>query len=95
MIRAALRMVLVVLGTMVMAASALAGQPATQQSEFVPVSTLPAVEQVPAAPLVIAAYAFVWVAVLFYLWTIWRRLGAVEADMQALKRRATERSSTR
>ena len=52
------------------------------QSEFVPIKDLPPTEQLPAAPLLIAAYAFVWVAVLFYLWTIWRRLGKVEAEMR-------------
>ena len=44
-----------------------------------------------AAPLLITAYAFVWVAVLFYVWTIWRRLNKVEKDMQALARRSTAR----
>ena len=59
------------------------------QSEFVPVSELPPADQLPAAPLLITAYAFVWVAVLFYVWTIWRRLNKVEKDMQALARRST------
>ena len=45
----------------------------------------------PAAPLLIAAYAFVWVAVLVYLWTIWRRLGKVEAEMQTLAQKTTRR----
>jgi len=44
-----------------------------------------------AAPLVIAAYGFVWLATLFYVWTIWRRLSKVEADMRVLERRQTER----
>ena len=54
------------------------------QSEYVPVKDLPPTDQMPAAPLLIAAYAFVWIAVMFYLWTIWRRLGKVEAEMRAL-----------
>ena len=33
------------------------------QSEFVPVDALPPADQLPAAPLLITAYAFVWVAV--------------------------------
>ncbi len=61
------------------------------QNEFVPVSSLPPTDRMPAAPLLIAAYAFVWLAVCFYLWTIWRRLGKVEADMQALERRTAGR----
>ena len=54
---------------------------------FVPVTGAPASEQIPAAPLVIASYAFFLLLMVFYLWTIWRRIGKVEADMQALARR--------
>ena len=48
-------------------------------------------EKLPAAPFLIAAYAFVWVAVMFYLWTIWRRLNKVEADLDALARKTPPR----
>ena len=68
-----------------MAASAFAQPP--QQNEFVPIDKLPPGDQLPSAPLLIAAYAFVWVATLFYLWTIWRRLGKVEADVRGLEQR--------
>ena len=67
------------------------GQPPGGQSEFVPVNELPPADQLPAAPLLVTAYAFVWVAVLFYVWTIWRRLNKVEKDMQALARRSPPR----
>jgi CcmD family protein len=68
------------------------GQPPTEgQSEFLPVNELPPADQLRAAPLLITAYAFVWVAVLFYVWTIWRRLNKVEKDMQALARRSQAR----
>jgi CcmD family protein len=67
------------------------GQPPEAQGEFLPVSELPPADQLRAAPLLIAAYAFVWVAVLFYVWTIWRRLNKVEKDMEALARRSTAR----
>ena len=70
-------------------------QPPSGQTGFVPLSEAAPVEQLPAAPLLIAAYAFVWVAALFYLWTIWRRLGKVEADMQTLERRSTQRGGAR
>lgn len=73
--------------------SAFAAQPA--QDQFVPVKDLPTTEQLPAAPLLIAAYAFVWVAVFFYLWSIWRRLNKVDADLRTLERRATPGSSSR
>ena len=48
------------LGGTVVALALAAAAPA--QGEFVPVNALPPTEQLPAAPLLIAAYAFVWVA---------------------------------
>jgi CcmD family protein len=69
------------------AAPVAALQPTGGQSEFVPVSSLPPTEQLPAAPLLIAAYAFVWLAVFVYVWSVWRRLGRVESEMRALERR--------
>ena len=63
------------------------------QSAFVPVNELPPADQLPAAPLLVTAYAFVWIAVMFYLWTIWRRLNKVEADMRALERRRASGSA--
>ena len=68
------------------AATAMASQPQPAQDGFVPV-TGPISEQIPAAPLVVAAYAFFLLLMVFYLWTIWRRIGKVETDMQALERR--------
>ncbi len=53
-----------------------------------PVTDLPPAEQLPAAPLVLAAYAFIWVAVLVYVGLLWRRLGAVQKDLDALKHTA-------
>jgi CcmD family protein len=73
------------------AARAFAFQPPAGQSEFVPAKDLPPTEGIPAAPLLVTAYAFIWVAVLFYLWTIWRRLNKVEADMRALSRNPDRR----
>ena len=66
-----------------------------QQSEFVPVKELPPSDQLPAAPYLIAAYAFVWLALMWYLWSIWRRLGRVEREMEALQRRSADRSPAR
>jgi type VI protein secretion system component VasF len=54
---------------------------------FVPLSSLPPGEEMPAAPFVIGAYAFFLVLMLFYLWTIWNRLSKVEKDMRELERR--------
>jgi len=88
-----MRVMTVVLGFFLTTVSALALQPG--QSEFVPVSQLPPAEQLPAAPLLIVAYAFVWVAVLAYVWSLWRRLGRVEREMQALARRTHGGSAPR
>ena len=55
------------------------GQPG--QGEFLPMSQVPASEQLPAARLLIAAYAFVWIAMLAYVLTIWQRLGKVEREI--------------
>jgi len=65
------------------------GQPG--QSEFVPVDQLPAGEQLPAAPLLIAAYVFVWVAMLAYVWSLWRRLGKAERDISELSQLVAKR----
>ena len=54
------------------------------QSEFKPVTEIPASEQMPSAPLVIAAYAFVWLAFMAYAWMMWRKLGKVEQDLHTL-----------
>jgi CcmD family protein len=64
-----------------------AGQAPPGQSEFVPVDQLPPSEQLPAAPLLVAAYAFAWLAVFFYVWTVWRRLNTVEAEMRVFEKR--------
>ena len=61
------------------------------QSEFLPVDQLPAAEQLPAAPLLIAAYAFVWLAVLAYVWALWRRIGKVERELADLSRQITRK----
>ncbi len=50
-----------------------------------PVTDLPPAEQLPAAPLVLSAYAIMWVAVLIYVAMLWRRLAAVQKDLDALK----------
>ena len=53
------------------------GQPQPPQEEFVPIDQVPPEDQLPAAPLLIAAYAIVWLVVFGYLWSIWRRQSAV------------------
>lgn len=55
--------------------------------EFVPISEVPPEEQIPAINLVGAAYAFVWIAVLGYVWSLGRRIGKAEADLVRLERK--------
>ncbi len=62
------------------------GQPPAQEG-FVPVDQLPGAEQMPAAPLVAAAYAVAWAAVLLYLFSIWKRLGTVERELADVAKR--------
>jgi CcmD family protein len=62
-------------------------QPPEPPEGFVPASSLPQQEELPAAPLVIAAYAVAWVAVFGYLWSIWQRLGRVEKELAEVSRR--------
>ena len=91
------RFALFVLLTVVLAAPAV-GQPAQapppapapspppeQQSEFVPVSELPPQDQLPAAPLLITAYAIVWVALFGYLFSLARRLSTVQQEVERLE----------
>jgi CcmD family protein len=86
------RRVLIALTTFVLISGpAFALQPPKGQSEFVPVDAVPAADQLPSAPLLITAYAFVWAATLFYVWTIWRRMNRVETEMRALAQKLPNR----
>ena len=69
------------------AAAAVQQAPATTPDGFVPASSLPARQEMPAAPLVVAAYSVAWLAIYFYLWTIWRRIARVEREMLDVSRR--------
>ena len=64
-----------------------ATQPPASQDGFVPVDQLPSEEAMPAAPLVAAAYAVAWIAVLIYLWSIWQRLAKVDRELAEVARR--------
>ena len=61
--------------------------------EFLPIDQLPPGEQLPAAPLLIAAYSVVWILVAGYLFSIWKRLGSVERDIAELSRRLPQRKT--
>ena len=81
------RVIVAVCSMLVLAAPAFALQPLGGQTEFVPMNSLPPADQLPAAPLLISAYAFVWVALMVYMWSIWSRLGRVERELHALQRK--------
>lgn len=84
------RLAVACLLVLVAVAPAVMAQPAPApgtQDEFVPASQLPSGEQMPAAPMVIGAYGFVWAALLVYVWSIWRRVQKVEHDIADLSRR--------
>ena len=66
--------------------------PKPAQDEFVPIDQLPPQEQLPAAPLLIAAYSVAWVGVAGYLLSLWRRLGRVEQDLIEVRRRVQQRA---
>src|SRR5262245_49996363 len=53
---------------------------------FVPIDQLPPQEQVPAAPMVVAAYSFVWIAFLAYVLSLVKRIRKVESDIVALEK---------
>ncbi len=61
--------------------------------EIVPADQLRSADQLPAARMLIGAYAFVWVALLAYLWSIWRRLGRVERELATLAKRTLQKRS--
>jgi CcmD family protein len=69
--------------------SLFAQQPqATPPAEtFVPMSEAAPREVLPATPLVFYAYAFVWVALIAYVFLMWRRMARVEQDLAAVQRR--------
>jgi CcmD family protein len=61
-------------------------KPAAQDG-FVPIDQLAPKEELPAAPLVMAAYAVAWVVPFVYVISIWRRLNKVEAEIADVSRR--------
>jgi CcmD family protein len=80
-----LRVVLIA-GLLALAAPA-GAQPQPSPDEFVPMSEVPPEDQIPAMNLVGAAYAFVWVALIGYVWSLGSRLGKAEADLARLEKK--------
>ena len=65
-----------------------AAQAQPSPDEFVPISEIPPEEQIPAINLVAAAYGFVWVAVLGYVWSLGTRIKKAEDEIARLERKA-------
>lgn len=85
-----LRRLLIAVTSIVLLASSGFAQTAGQGA-FVPVDSVPLSDQLPAAPLLISAYAFVWLAVMMYLLSIWKRLNKVEDEMRSLAQKISAR----
>lgn len=63
-----------------------AQQPAPQQQdEFVPIDELPPQDQLPAAPLLVTAYALVVLALFAYVLSVARRLTTVQRELERLE----------
>jgi hypothetical protein len=73
----------------------MAQQPPSGSDQFLPLDQLPPGQELPAAPFLIGAYAFVWIAAMFYLWTIWRRVGKLGDEMKTLERRSARGDGAR
>ena len=63
--------------------------PSPAQEGFVPVDQLQPKEQLPAAPLVMAAYSVAWLVIFGYVWSIWRRLSLVEREIASVSQRVS------
>jgi hypothetical protein len=63
--------------------------------EFVPMSQAAPREVLPATPMVFYAYAFVWVSLIVYVFSIWRRMTRVEQDLAAVRRRLQDSAGGR
>ena len=72
----------VLLGALWLSAPVLLAQTSGQaQQDFVLAKPGEIQEKLPATPFVFIAYAFVWVALAFYVFLMWRRLARVERDL--------------
>jgi CcmD family protein len=56
-----------------------------QQNEYVPLDELPPQDQLPAAPLLIVAYAIVMLGLFAYVVSVARRMAAVQRELERLE----------
>ena len=87
--RALLTRVGTVAGLLMGAAATIAAQtpqsPAAQEGFKPYVPGQGGMEVLPATPLVFAAYAFVWVALVVYVWSMWRRVSRLEQELRVVR----------
>ena len=67
--------------------------PPPQQEEFIPIDQLPPEDQLPAAPLLIGAYAFVLLMFFGYMFVMSRRLGVIQREVDRLDHDLKQRRS--
>jgi len=79
-----LALLLLLVSTPAFAQQQPSAQPPKQTDEFVPISQLPPQDQLPAAPLLVTAYAFVWVVLFGYVVSVARRLTKVQTEIERL-----------
>ena len=82
--RTLIRTIAVVFVLTMQVAPLAAQQDPRQQEEFTPIDQLPPQEQLPAAPLLVGAYAFVLLMLFGYLVMVSRRLSAIQTEVDRL-----------
>ena len=76
-----------VLGLLLLGPSISSAYQPQPPKDFVAVDETAPGEQIPAIPLVAAAYGFIWVVLLGYVWSLGRRLQKVEGELAELESR--------
>ncbi|MBI4262772.1 MAG: CcmD family protein [Acidobacteria bacterium] len=76
---------LLLTGAFVATGSAQQPQQPEQQEQFLPIEELPPQDQLPAAPLLVTAYAFVALALFGYVLSVARRLAVVQRELERLE----------
>jgi len=82
--RILIRAIAVACVLMVQVAPSVAQTQPRQQEVFTPIDQLPPQEQLPAAPLLVGAYAFVLLMLFGYLVMVSRRLTAIRTEVDRL-----------
>ena len=65
------------------------------QNDFKNISDLPQQESISASPLVLGAYALVWLFVVAFVFSMWRRMSAIEKELADARREFSARKSGR